>query len=195
MKIISLTYPITWQPLRDLSKILTENDWPCTNKACQGVVHLYPRSNKDQLGYLILKHWSYKSELIWTSIIPFSGVKEDLPCLIHVLYVYNRRCILLWLTVFLPKANTHPLGSLQTNRNFLHSQKVSKNDSYGPFGKALPLSSRVSLARPVLSCTHYFQVCATQAIVSPLSPHNTCSWSALQVSLLVSFQEVESVSQ
>ena len=26
---------ITWQPLRDLSKILTENDWPRTNKACR----------------------------------------------------------------------------------------------------------------------------------------------------------------
>ena len=25
---------ITWQPLRDLSKVLTENDWPRTNKVC-----------------------------------------------------------------------------------------------------------------------------------------------------------------
>ena len=25
----------SWQPLRDLSKILTENEWPCTNKACR----------------------------------------------------------------------------------------------------------------------------------------------------------------
>ena len=25
----------SWQPLRDLSKILTENEWPCTNKECR----------------------------------------------------------------------------------------------------------------------------------------------------------------
>ena len=25
----------SWQPLRDLSRILTENEWPCTNKACR----------------------------------------------------------------------------------------------------------------------------------------------------------------
>ena len=31
------SYPnlINWQPLSDLSKILTENDWPRTNKACR----------------------------------------------------------------------------------------------------------------------------------------------------------------
>ena len=31
----------SWQPLRDLSKILTENEWPRTNKACrqESVVH------------------------------------------------------------------------------------------------------------------------------------------------------------
>ena len=32
-------YPITWRLLRALSKILTENDWPRTNKACQSVVN------------------------------------------------------------------------------------------------------------------------------------------------------------
>ena len=26
---------ITWQPLRDLSEVLTENDWPRTNKGCR----------------------------------------------------------------------------------------------------------------------------------------------------------------
>ena len=32
---------ITWQPLRDLSKVLTENDWPRTNKACcQKALHI-----------------------------------------------------------------------------------------------------------------------------------------------------------
>ena len=32
-------FPITWRLLRALSKILTENDWPRTNKACQSVVN------------------------------------------------------------------------------------------------------------------------------------------------------------
>ena len=36
-------------------------------------------------------------------------------------------------------------------RNRPHSQKASENDFHGPLGQALPLSSRVSLARPVLS--------------------------------------------
>ena len=31
------------------------------------------------------------------------------------------------------------------------------NDFHGPLGQALPLPSHVSLARPVLSCTHFFQ--------------------------------------
>ena len=26
---------ITWRPWRDLSKVLEENDWPRTNKACR----------------------------------------------------------------------------------------------------------------------------------------------------------------
>ena len=55
--------PITWQPLRDQSKVLTENGWPRTNKACRQKV-LYLRSKyicyKDQLGYLIIEQWSNK---------------------------------------------------------------------------------------------------------------------------------------
>jgi len=62
-------------------------------------------------------------------------------------------------------ANTYPDGSLLTNRNFPHSQKASKKDFHVPLGQALPLSSRVSLARPVLSCALHFQASATQAIV------------------------------
>ena len=54
--------PIYWQPLRDLSKVLTENDRPRTNKACRQKA--YPRSKytcyKDQLGYLIIERWSNK---------------------------------------------------------------------------------------------------------------------------------------
>ena len=34
-KIVSCPNLITWQPLGDLSKILTENDWPRTKKACR----------------------------------------------------------------------------------------------------------------------------------------------------------------
>ena len=59
MKIISLSSPKTWQPPHDLAKILTENYWPCANKAWQSVVHLYPWSKcicyKDQWGYLIIE--------------------------------------------------------------------------------------------------------------------------------------------
>ena len=39
------------------------------------------------------------------------------------------------------------------------------NDFHGPLRQALPVPSHVSLARPVLSCTHFFQASspATQA--------------------------------
>ena len=63
-KLFPAPYTITWQPLRDLSKIFTANDWPRTNKACQDVVivHLLPTyiCYKDQLGYLIIERWSNK---------------------------------------------------------------------------------------------------------------------------------------
>ena len=71
----------------------------------------------------------------------------------------------LWLTVFSLNANTYPVGSLLTNSNFPDSQKASKNDFHGPLGQALPLSSCVSLARPVLSGALHFQASDTQAIV------------------------------
>ena len=61
--------------------------------------------------------------------------------------------------------DTYLVGSHLTNRNFPHSQKASKNDFHGPLGQALPLSSRVSQALPVLSCALHFQASATQAIV------------------------------
>ena len=38
------------------------------------------------------------------------------------------------------------------------------NDFHGPLRQALPVPSHVSLARPVLSCTHFFQAPVTQAI-------------------------------
>lgn len=35
-----------------------------------------------------------------------------------------------------------------------------ENDFHGPHGQVLPLPSHVSLARPTLSCAHYFQAVA-----------------------------------
>ena len=69
------------------------------------------------------------------------------------------------MTVFSLNANTYPVGSLLTNSNFPDSQKASKNDFHGLLGQALPLSSCVSLARPVLSGALHFQASDTQAIV------------------------------
>ena len=77
---------------------------------------------------------------------------------------------------FLASANTYPVGSLLTNRNLPHSQKASENDFHGPLGQALPLFSRVSLARPVLSCAHYFQASATQACIRSETWEITCKW-------------------
>ena len=48
-KIVSHPSPITWQPLRELSKVLTENDWPCTNKAC--------RQKTYRFAYLVIHTW------------------------------------------------------------------------------------------------------------------------------------------
>ena len=39
------------------------------------------------------------------------------------------------------------------------------NDFHGPLRQALPVPSHVSLARPVLSCTHFFQAPVTQAMM------------------------------
>ena len=62
----------------------------------------------------------------------------------------------------------------RNNRNLPHSQKASENDFHGPLGQAFPLSSRVSLARPVLSCAHYFQAPATQASIRSETWEVTC---------------------
>ena len=61
-----------------------------------------------------------------------------------------------------------------TNRP--HSQKASENDFHGPLGQALPLSSRVSLARPVLSWAHYFQAPTTQASICSETWEITLKW-------------------
>ena len=52
-----------------------------------------------------------------------------------------------WLTVFSPRAVNFSLGSLSTNWKYRHSQSASWNDFRGPFVRALPHPSRVSLAR------------------------------------------------
>ena len=50
---------------------------------------------------------------IWTSIIPFSDVTKELHCLVcpSATCVQMISCFL-WLTVFLPNANTYPIRSL-----------------------------------------------------------------------------------
>ena len=82
----------------------------------------------------------------------------------------------LWLTVFSPNANTYPLGSHLTIRNLPHSQKASRNDFHGPLGQALPRPSRVSLARRVLSCAHYFQAPATQDATGQTADFSMFVW-------------------
>ena len=64
-KIISSPNLITWQPLRDLSKVLTEmTDLAQTKHAAKKRCTFYPWSKyicyKDQLGYLIIERWSNK---------------------------------------------------------------------------------------------------------------------------------------
>ena len=63
----------------------------------------------------------------------------------------------LQLRVVSPHENTYLFGSLLTNKNLPHPQKASRNDFHGLLGQALPLPSRVFLARPALSCFHYFK--------------------------------------
>ena len=173
-------YPITWQPLRDLLKIMTENYWTCTKKAFQSVVHLYPwyicyrittfykaiPPAPLQLIIFILFCFLYFSIFppkngphmapISTYIdLPTSSFTPPHFCCFPSLPCLCTICVqtiscFLRLTVFLPNANTYSLGSLLTDRNLPHYQKASRNDFLGPLGQALPLPSHVSLVRPAL---------------------------------------------
>ena len=61
-----------------------------------------------------------------------SGViKPSLPC---ATCLQTISCFL-WLTVFSPNANTYPLGSLLTSRNFPHSEKAEKYIFMGLSGR------------------------------------------------------------
>ena len=66
-------------------------------------------------------------------------IRPSLPC---TTCLQTTSCFL-WLAVFSPNANTYPLGSLLTNRNFPHSEKAEKHIFMGLSGRR-SLSPRVS---------------------------------------------------
>ena len=94
----------------------------------------------------ILQDLNFDYNIYWCNIRP----SMSCPC---ITCLQTISCFLR-LTVFSPSATTFSLRSLSTNRKFPHSQKASRNDFRGPLWQAISLPSRVSLARPVLSCAH-----------------------------------------
>ena len=100
---------------------------------------------------------------LWLLFEYSNYIKPSLPCPCPT-WLQKISCFL-WLTFFSPKANTYPLGSLLTNRNFPH-------DFHGLLRWVVPLPTHLPLMHPILSCPKYFQapLDTVPDSINPLSP-------------------------
>ena len=105
----------------------------------------------------IKAHWSVLQELNVNYTIQWCNIRPLLPCPWPTC-LQTISCFL-WLTVFAPKVNSYPLGSLFKPTGIFRTVRKRVKTI---FGQTLPLlTSRVSPAHPVVSYAHYFQAPAT----------------------------------